>query len=566
LQVGNGSGLQQAYINGNGYDLYLGASGGTAFGFASQTATLVFNNTAVPFALGTLQSQPLAFGTAGFERLRIDSSGNVGIGTATPGALLDVLGSSDTVLLSSNATNSTTKEAKIQCRHYTNAEENLMLLYGFSTSTDNNIWLGGGASAQNAATNIVFATATNNTTTSGTERARIDSSGRLLVGTSSSRSWSGINSQFQIENVGVGAYASQSIIANSNDTTGGLLVLGKSRGTSLGSDTAVQNNDLLGRIYFYGADGSALVQGATIESWVDGTPGANDMPGRLVFSTTADGASSPTERMRITNDAKILFNSQNTSFSGGDFGHVFFPFGEAYYICDNAAAISINRSNDGNLIQFYTGNTSPVNQGNISVSGSTITYGAFLGSHWGRLLDQSKPNIPVGTVLEVVDKLIDWKVAVFTVDQDEKVAAYAGSAKVGDIVTIEYEGNFYDAVVREEDPQKDLNKHVYVKVSDTPGSKAVFGVFLGWDDDTPPGMVNTWNDLNIGALGNYFVRMAPGQTPEIGDLVESDGTGCAIVQDDDIVRTKTVAKITSTISQITYDDGSFLVTCVLYCG
>jgi hypothetical protein len=60
--------------------------------------------------------------------------------------------------------------------------------------------------------------------------------------------------------------------------------------------------------------------------------------------------------------------------------------------------------------------------------------------------------------------------------------------------------------------------------------------------------------------------MAAGQTPEIGDLVMSDGTGCGVVQPDDSIRTKTIAKVTSTIPQIVYEDGSFLVTCVLYCG
>jgi hypothetical protein len=42
---------------------------------------------------------------------------------------------------------------------------------------------------------------------------------------------------------------------------------------------------------------------------VDGTPGANDMPGRLVFSTTADGASTPTEQLRITSDRYVRLAS-----------------------------------------------------------------------------------------------------------------------------------------------------------------------------------------------------------------------------------------------------------------
>ena len=78
-------------------------------------------------------------------------------------------------------------------------------------------------------------------------------------------------------------------------------MLGKSRGSAIGSNTIVQNGDTLGSIYFCGADGSDLdTPGGGIYCEVDGTPGTNDMPGRLVFSTTADGASSPTERFRIS--------------------------------------------------------------------------------------------------------------------------------------------------------------------------------------------------------------------------------------------------------------------------
>ena len=72
--------------------------------------------------------------------------------------------------------------------------------------------------------------------------------------------------------------------------------------------------------------------------------------------------------------------------------------------------------------------------------------------------------------------------------------------------------------------------------------------------------------MSVGALGNYFIRMAPDQVVNIGDLIESNGDGCGRVQSDDIIRSKTVGKITSTIKQRVYDDGSYLVTAVLYCG
>ena len=72
--------------------------------------------------------------------------------------------------------------------------------------------------------------------------------------------------------------------------------------------------------------------------------------------------------------------------------------------------------------------------------------------------------------------------------------------------------------------------------------------------------------MKVASIGNYFIRMQDGQTPEIGDYVESAGDGTAKVQSDDILRSKTIAKITSTVKQKTYSDNSFLVTCTLHCG
>jgi hypothetical protein len=129
---------------------------------------------------------------------------------------------------------------------------------------------------------------------SGTERARIDTSGRLLVGTSSTRSgWSNttIGSNFlQIERAVTGGDAAISICSNSVDAAGsGTVFLGKTRGASLGLSTIVVSGDQVGQISFQGADGTQLVEAARIEAAIDGTPGASDMPGRIVFSTTADG-------------------------------------------------------------------------------------------------------------------------------------------------------------------------------------------------------------------------------------------------------------------------------------
>ncbi len=90
----------------------------------------------------------------------------------------------------------------------------------------------------------------------------------------------------------------------STDTGASELVSSKSRGTQA-SPTIVVNGDGLWLGRFAGYDGANFIEAARFSVEVDGTPGTNDMPGRLIFSTTADGASSPTERMRIRSDGNI---------------------------------------------------------------------------------------------------------------------------------------------------------------------------------------------------------------------------------------------------------------------
>ena len=172
----------------------------------------------------------------------------------------------------------------------------------------------------------------------GNEKARIDSSGRLLVGTSSAfdTGISGTNYQAGIE--GAGSAAAFALKTNKANTEGAYISLSKSRGTTANSKTIVSDGDLLGYISFEGADGTNIIRGATIESRVDGTPGTNDMPGRLVFSTTADGASSPTEHVRI-NQAGALKVSSNGTY-GGATSSV-----SEFYQTNNASALNARATN-----------------------------------------------------------------------------------------------------------------------------------------------------------------------------------------------------------------------------
>ena len=82
----------------------------------------------------------------------------------------------------------------------------------------------------------------------------------------------------------------------------------KSRNGTKGSHTVVNNGDFLGRIFFRGSDGDSYERGVEIAAQVDGTPGDSDMPGRLMISTTANGASTPTERLRITSTGNVSYS------------------------------------------------------------------------------------------------------------------------------------------------------------------------------------------------------------------------------------------------------------------
>ena len=150
--------------------------------------------------------------------------------------------------------------------------------------------------------------------TAGSEAIRVDSSQRLLIGHAASRAVGNVTSQMQLE--GTDASSGISITRNSNNASGPYISLAKSRGGAVGGTTVVADGDAVGSILFSGADGTDITNNAaSIAAYIDATPGGNDTPGRLVFSTTADGGTSPTERLRITSDGYVGINTTDPRFN-----------------------------------------------------------------------------------------------------------------------------------------------------------------------------------------------------------------------------------------------------------
>ena len=115
--------------------------------------------------------------------------------------------------------------------------------------------------------------------------------------------------QFQMEGTS-GTSSSFSITRNQGSSGGPGIFFGKTRGSAFGDNTIVQDGDILGSIGFAAADGTDVAhQAASIAAEVDGTPGANDVPGRIVFKTTPDGSTTLNERMRINAQGDLLFNT-----------------------------------------------------------------------------------------------------------------------------------------------------------------------------------------------------------------------------------------------------------------
>ena len=266
------------------HDAYINFSGATAeasIGYEPTNNAVIISNS--------------ADGLTSNERFRITSGGNVGIGTDNPSshAQLNVVGSSYwPILVKTTATNGGGVAIK-------NKDDVTSLYVGSGGSS----WLTGSAITDGlirAQNNLQFATNGNN------ERLRITNAGDLFVAGTGGMNTTQLPNGSTINVNGTSSNDGLSVIRYSTGYGAYGLNIGRSKSNTLGTNAAVTNGNDLGHITFYGADGTDFNQAAMITAQVDGDPSdGTDMPGRLVFKTSANASATPTERFRIGSDGKV---------------------------------------------------------------------------------------------------------------------------------------------------------------------------------------------------------------------------------------------------------------------
>ena len=187
-----------------------------------------------------------------------------------------------------------------------------------------------------------------------TEKIRIESNGNLTLNHSASRPINGHDPKLSIQ----GNNFSEStflIHSNSTGTDGAYLFFAKQKSGSPMGNTVVANNDMVGQLRFLAADGTdneSEVANITVK--IDGTPGSNDTPGRIMFATTNDGGNASTERMRITNSGQVLIGATSTNSINARLAIVTDGV-PAYYANPSCLSITSSNSADRNAVEIFQG-------------------------------------------------------------------------------------------------------------------------------------------------------------------------------------------------------------------
>jgi hypothetical protein len=448
------------------------------------------------------------------EHMRIDSSGNVGIGTTNPNTLLTMQDDSDvdgSLLTFKNQyrVSSTTADTMggIAFSAWRDVSPNASYcaaIYGKNTGYP-------GSSG-----NLVFATRTNGDTdpTDVTERMRLDSSGNLLVGkTSSSTTTAGFEARANGQTVAT-FDGGTALIVNRETSHGDAFKIMKdgavqhafgTQNVGIGTDSPsfpleVHRSDNGVVAKFLNASNDAFQ--------VSADSNLIKLDSRNVAATIFSNQSSEIMRLDSGGDVLIGTTADIDVGSSTDTGHYLTPAGAAVHFRAGNTVLYIGRqTNDGDLVSFRQAGSQ---EGTISVSGATVSYNGFSGTHESSGIST---DIEVGTVVSTIDEL----------------DTYTTGSKTGETRA----------------------DHAKIKVSDVEGDARVYGVLSKFDENNKPIVASV-------GIGSVKVTGACNG----GDLLESNGDGTAKVQSDDIIRSKTIGKVTIGNS----DTGVKLVSCVLYCG
>jgi hypothetical protein len=504
--------------------------------------------------LSTYTNHPIAFEVNNTERMRLDTSGNLGLGTSTvsAGYKLDVRGNINT--------QAATSGTFLSCGDGTDqvifgsyksvigagnlydgiiyagkATANLSFYLGTSQKmlldSAGNLGLGVTPSAWGAlrgfditagaalagANNLAYLTGNcyfngTNWIYKATAKAAVQETGDGVVWKVAASGTAGNAISFTQAmtldasgRLGIGTTSPAALIdvRNTYSNGGGIIRLGT-------SGDGIVIGEALGSVDFFNSDSDANKVAAQVAGKSGGLYGGG---GYLTFGTSVFGGSL-TERARIDESGNFLFAKTASDVSAA--GTQIESTGTVGIVRNGAVCLIVNRlTDDGTLVSLRQASTE---EGTISVSGTTVSYNGGHLSRWAQML--TTPELFKGTVMSNLDEM-----NVYTKD-GQPVA------------------------------NEQLNK---VKVSDTEGDVNVAGVFVNWSHDEDHNV----DEINMAMTGDMIIRIAQGVTVVRGDLLMSAGDGTAKPQGDDIVRSKTVAKVTSNHVTCTYADGSYCVPCVL---
>ena len=267
--------------------------------------------------------------TGGSERLRIDSSGKVGIRNTS---MSSFNGGGDDLVIGDG-----TDGAGAGITLLSHSTDNCSIFFNDTASSG----VTGLLQYRHDSDAMLFSTASS-------ERMRIDSSGRLLIGFDSSFSADGNNTALQV--CGTSSDPSSAFFGRfANNSSGPFLMLAKSRNGTVGGNTVLQADDTLGTIVFYGNDGSGFHEGARIQAIVESGVGNDDIPTALTFKVNT-GTTSVSEKMRIDSSGRLLLGTTDVGASGVDNLIVNVPSG------NGGMTIRSGSSNNGNI--FFSDGTS----------------------------------------------------------------------------------------------------------------------------------------------------------------------------------------------------------------